>query len=140
MTAPDAEAKPPRIWITRAEPGASRTAARLREAARAAAQFRDTRMPKFLQHFDDAVTSNQGDWLIDHRWTYADTSLFQVVEGLRYMFPRRMATIEGDYPALLRIRDQVAELPGIKAYLKSDRRLSFNTDGIFRHYPELDGE
>lgn len=110
------------------------------EAARAAAQFRDTRMPKFLQHFDDAVTSNQGDWLIDHRWTYADTSLFQVVEGLRYMFPRRMAAIEGDYPALLRIRDQVAELPGIKAYLKSDRRLSFNTDGIFRHYPELDGD
>ncbi|TFW12165.1 uroporphyrinogen-III synthase [Brevundimonas intermedia] len=30
MTAPDAEAKPARIWVTRAEPGASRTAARLR--------------------------------------------------------------------------------------------------------------
>lgn len=29
MTAPDAEAKPARVWITRAEPGASRTAARL---------------------------------------------------------------------------------------------------------------
>jgi hypothetical protein len=29
-------------------------------------------------------------------------------------------------------------LPGVAAYLASDRRLAFNTDGIFRHYPELD--
>ena len=56
------------------------------------------------------------------------------------MFPRRMAAIEEDYPGLIRIRDSVAALPGIAAYLASDRRLAFNTDGIFRHYPELDGE
>ena len=31
MTAPDAETRPARIWLTRAEPGASRTAARLRD-------------------------------------------------------------------------------------------------------------
>lgn len=109
------------------------------EAARAAKQFRDERMPKFLGHFEDAATANPGDWLIDHKWGYADTSLFQVVEGLRYMFPKRMTAIEGDYPNLIRIRDQVADIPGIKAYLKSDRRIAFNTDGIFRHYPELDG-
>lgn len=109
------------------------------EAARAAAQFRESRMPKFLAHFEAAVNGNPGDWLIDHRWTYADTSLFQVVEGLRYMFPRRMAAIEADYPGVIRIHDQVADLPGIRAYLKSDRRVAFSTDGIFRHYPELDG-
>jgi len=108
------------------------------EAARAAAQFRDARLPKFLGHFDDAVEANPGEWLIDHRWTYADTSLFQIVEGLRYMFPLRMATLEPEYPALVQIHDQVAKLPGIKAYLKSDRRVPFSTDGIFRHYPELD--
>ncbi|KQS02283.1 glutathione S-transferase [Sphingomonas sp. Leaf357] len=108
------------------------------EAARAAAQFRDSRLPKFLRHFEDAVEANTGDWLIDHRWTYADTSLFQIVEGLRYMFPKRMAAVEGDYPGVVRIHDQVADLPGIRAYLKSDRRLAFNTDGIFRYYPELD--
>jgi len=51
-----------------------------------------------------------------------------------------MKTLEPDYPALIRIRDQVADLPGIRAYLQSDRRIAFNTDGIFRHYPELDGE
>ena len=64
--------------------------------------------------------------------------MFQVVEGLRYMFPQRMATLEPRYPGVIRIRNQVAELPGIRAYLKSDRRIAFNTDGIFRHYSELD--
>jgi glutathione S-transferase len=110
------------------------------EAARAAEQFREARLPKFLKYFEHAAGCNPGDWLIDHRWTYADTSLFQLVAGLRYMFPRRMAAIEGDYPALIRLHDQVAELPGIKAYLASDRRLPFNRQGIFRHYPELDSE
>lgn len=110
------------------------------EAARAAEQFREQRMPKYLGWLEQAVAGSDGDWMIDDRWTYADTSLFQLVEGLRYMFPRRMAAIEGEYPGVIRIRDQVAGLPGIHAYLKSDRRIAFNTDGIFRHYPELDGE
>jgi glutathione S-transferase len=108
------------------------------EASRAAAQFRDERMPKFLAHFDAAAACNPGDWLIDRRWTYADCSLFQLVEGLRYMFPTRMMTLERDYPNLLRVHDLVAELPGVHAYLRSDRRVAFNTDGIFRRYPELD--
>ncbi|TCQ01250.1 glutathione S-transferase [Sphingomonas sp. PP-F2F-A104-K0414] len=108
------------------------------EAVRAAKQFREERLPKYLGHLEDAVQANPGDWLIDHKWSYADTSLFQVIEGLRYMFPKRMKTLEPDHPNLVRIHDQVAGLPGIKAYLKSDRRLAFNTDGIFRAYPELD--
>ncbi|MEA1084085.1 glutathione S-transferase [Sphingomonas sp. CD22] len=108
------------------------------EAARAAAQFRDERLPKYLDHFEAAAAQGPGDWLIDHRWTYGDTSLFQLIEGLRYMFPQRMATLAPSYPALLRLHGAVADLPGIRAYLASDRRLPFNTDGIFRHYPELD--
>ena len=108
------------------------------EAARAARQFREERMPKFLGYFERAVDANPGDWIIDHRWTYVDTSLFQLVEGLRYMFPKRMAAIESDYPGVIRIHDLVAELPGIRAYLKSERRLAFNQDGIFRHYKALD--
>jgi glutathione S-transferase len=107
-------------------------------AARAAQQFRDQRMPKFLDHFEAVVNSNHGDWVIDDRWTYVDTSLFQLVDGLRYMFPQRMASLEPRYPALARIRDQVAALPGVESYCASDRRIAFNTDGIFRHYPELD--
>lgn len=110
------------------------------EAARFAEEFREERMPKFLRYFEDAAGANPGAWLVEERWTYGDTSLFQIVEGLRYMFPRRMGAIERDYPGLIAIHDAVAALPGIRAYLASARRLAFNTQGIFRHYPELDAE
>jgi len=105
------------------------------EAARFAEEFREERMPKFLDWFERSV---EGDWLAGTRWSYGDTSIFQLIEGLRYMFPRRMAAIEGDYPRLIAIRDRVADLPRIAAYLSSARRIPFNTQGIFRHYPELD--
>lgn len=108
------------------------------EALKAAESFRAERIPKYLAYFEAALSAKNGEWLIDHRWTYVETSFFQVVEGLRYMFPKRMAAIEGDYPNLTGNHDLVAGLPGIRAYLKSDRRIPFNTDGIFRHYPELD--
>lgn len=108
------------------------------EAARAAKTMREERMPKFLAHFEEAAKANRGDWVTGDTWSYADTSLFQIVEGLRYMFPKRMAAIEGDYPVLIALHDRVADLPGVAAYLKSERRIPFNTDGIFRHYPELD--
>jgi glutathione S-transferase len=108
------------------------------EAARFAHEFREMRMPKFLGHFERAAKARGGDWLAGAQWSFADTSIFQLIEGLRYMFPRRMHSIERDYPALLRLRDQVAALPGIADYLASDRRIGFNIDGIFRHYPELD--
>ncbi|HWU95585.1 MAG TPA: glutathione S-transferase [Sphingomonas sp.] len=107
------------------------------EAARFATEFRDERMPKFLGWFERSV---EGEWLAGQRWSYGDTSIFQLIEGLRYMFPRRMAAIEGDYPRLVAIRDRVAALPGISAYLASERRIAFNTQGIFRHYPELDAD
>ena len=109
------------------------------EASRAAEMFREQRMPKYLGWFEDDAKANPGEWLIDHRWTYPDCSLFQIVEGLRYMFPLRMATLEPSFPRLIGIHDRVAELPGIRAYLKSNRRIPFNEHDIFRHYPELDG-
>ena len=110
------------------------------EAAHAAAQFRAARLPKFLDHFEAAAAANDGAWLIDGRWTYADTSLFQLWEGLHYMFPRRMTTLAPHYPRLRQVRDLVADLPGVRAYLASERRIAFNDQGIFRHYPELDAE
>ena len=110
------------------------------ESARAAQQFLQERLPKYLGYFETLISEHGGAWAIDHRWTYVDTSLFQLVEGLRYAFPQRMATLTGDIPRLIDIRDRVAELPGIAAYLASDRRIAFNTDGIFRHYTELDAD
>lgn len=109
------------------------------EALRAAEQFREERMPKYLGWFEQDAEANPGEWLVDHRWTYADCSLFQVIEGLRHMFPLRMETLEPSFPRLIRIHDQVAELPGVRSYLRSDRRIPFNNNGIFRHYTELDG-
>lgn len=108
------------------------------EAARFAKAFREERLPKFLAHFEDAVSATKGDWLAGDRWSPADCSLFQIVEGLRYMFPNRMTALKGDCPGLTALHDRVGELAGISAYLASDRRIAFNEDGIFRHYPELD--
>lgn len=108
------------------------------EAARAAQVFRDARLPKFLDYFEAAAAAHPGDWIGGDAWSHVDTSLFQLIEGLRYMFPQRMAALEPDYPGVIAIRNRVAALPGVAAYLASDRRLPFNQDGIFRHYPELD--
>jgi glutathione S-transferase len=106
------------------------------EAKRRAEDFRETRMPKFLGYFEEAL-ARQGDWLAGAKWSYADTSLFQLVEGLRFAFPKRMKTLEKDLPHVVKLHDAVQEIPGIKAYLASGRRQAFS-EGIFRHYPELD--
>src|SRR5947207_2963910 len=63
---------------------------------------------------------------------------FQVVEGLSYAFPNAMARLERKLPRLIGLRDRMAKRPRIAAYLTSPRRLAFNEEGIFRHYPELD--
>jgi glutathione S-transferase len=107
-------------------------------AYEAARNFREHRIPKFLDHFEMALEENGGPFMLGERWTHVDTSLFQLMEGLDYMFPNRMAEL--DYPRLELVRGAVTELEGIEAYLASDRRLEFNEDGIFRHYPELDSE
>jgi glutathione S-transferase len=70
--------------------------------------------------------------------SYADLSLFQMVAGLRYAFPRSMARLERRHPRLSALHAQVAARPRLAAYLASDRRIPFNQQGIFRRYPELD--
>ncbi len=70
--------------------------------------------------------------------SYVDLSLFQVVAGLNYAFPRAMRTVKRRYRRLYGLHDRIAERPRIAAYLSSPRRIAFNEDGIFRHYPVLD--
>ena len=71
--------------------------------------------------------------------TYADFSLFQAVRGLQYAFPLAMSSLALKLEATLALADRVEREPRIAAYLKSDRRIPFNEQGVFRHYPELDG-
>ena len=107
-------------------------------AQKSAKHFREERMPKYLGYFEDALGQNGGPFVLGAKWSHVDTSLFQLVEGLRYMVPQRMAAIEEDYPALVTCRDAIAQMPAVAAYLASERRIPLNEDGIFRHYPELD--
>ena len=110
------------------------------EAKARSRAFIDQRIPKFLGYFERVLRQNPDGaaYIVGNALTYVDLSLFQVVEGLRYAFPKSMKASEKDYPKLIALHDRVAERPNIAAYLKSDRRLAFNEDGIFRHYPELE--
>lgn len=110
------------------------------EARRKAKEFRESRIGKFLGYFEHIIAANPdgGPWLVGDRATYIDLSLFQVIEGLRYAFPRAMAEQERHWPRLIALHGRVADRPGIAAYLGSARRLPFNEDGIFRQYRELD--
>ncbi len=111
------------------------------EAARRSAAFVRERIPKFLRWLDRALDSNRaapGRWLVGPDASYVDLSLFQLIAGLRYAFPRAMARQDRAFPRLGALHDRVAARPRIAAYLASDRRQAFNEDGIFRHYPELD--
>ena len=77
--------------------------------------------------------------MLGRNLSYVDLSLFQIVEGLRYAFPKRMRRMEKKVPRVLALHDRVAIRPRIAAYLASERRIPFNQMGIFRHYQELDG-
>jgi glutathione S-transferase len=106
------------------------------EAARAAEGFRADRIPKYLRYFERALL-HHGPWLAGERWSYADLSLFQLIEGLRFAFPLRLERCLRDCPKLIDLHAAVKALPELADYFASDRRLPFG-DGIFRHYPELD--
>jgi glutathione S-transferase len=73
------------------------------------------------------------------RLTYADLSLFQLVEGLRYAFPKASAKVLRKTPLVMQLHEGVRHHKRLAKYLASERRIAFNTDGIFRYYPELDG-
>lgn len=103
----------------------------LAEAKRRAQIFLAERLPKFLGYFEAGVAPRA-------RVSYVDLSLFQMIEGLRYAFPRAMRKLERKHPRLLALHDRVRRRPRLAAYLASERRLAFNQSGIFRRYPELD--
>jgi glutathione S-transferase len=110
------------------------------EAARRTQDFRDNRVPKYLGWFETILTRNPAGpkHLVGDKVTYADLSLFQVIAGLTYAFPKLMQRDLRNYPKIAALHKAVAKRPRIKAYLESPRRIAFNENGIFRHYPALD--
>ena len=111
------------------------------EAQRRAKYFTKDRAEQFMGYFEDILRRNRTGkgYMIGRTLTYVDLSMFQLVAGLRYALPKMMTRIEPNIPGLIALHDRVAERPNIAKYLASERRIPFNEDGIFRHYPELDG-
>jgi glutathione S-transferase len=99
------------------------------EARRRTALFIKDRIPKFLAYLEHNIPAGHA---------YVHLSLFQIVEGLRYAFPKAMKKAERKVPRLVALRDRIAKRPRLSAYLASERRIPFNEQGIFRRYPELD--
>ncbi len=112
-----------------------------KEARRRSADFLKTRAPKFLGYFERVLSRNARTdrYLVGAALTYADLSMFQIISGLCYAFPRAMAKTARAYRRLFALRARVQERPRICAYLASPRRVPFSNEGIFRHYSELDG-
>ena len=109
-------------------------------AKRRAAEFIRLRLPKYLQYFETVARRNRaaGPWLVGARLTYADLSMAQIIAGLQYAFPRAMRRRLARYQRLRTLHAAVFARPRIARYVNSGRRLAFNEEGIFRHYPELD--
>jgi glutathione S-transferase len=107
-------------------------------AKRRTSDFWRYRVPKYLRYFERVLARNGGKHLVGRRLSYVDLSLFQIVEGLRYAFPKRMKRFEKKVPRVVALHDRVAKLPRVAAYLASDRRIPFSQWGIYRYFRELD--
>ena len=111
-----------------------------KEARRRSADFLRHRLPRYLGYYERVLarSARKGRYVLGARPCYADLSLFQIVSGLSYAFPRAMRRSARKYPRLFALHESVQSRPRIAAYLASPRRVAFNDEGIFRHYAELD--
>jgi glutathione S-transferase len=109
-------------------------------AKRRTKDFLATRVPKFFHYFERVLERNRarGPWMVGARASYADLSMAHVLAGLKYAFPKASNKALRNRPRLRALHDAVYERPGIARYLASDRRLAFNNEDLFRHYPQLD--
>jgi glutathione S-transferase len=107
-------------------------------AKRRTADFWRYRVPKILGYFERVLARSGGPHVLGRRLCYVDLSLFQIIEGLRYAFPKRMQRFERKVPRLVALHDRVAKRPRIAAYLASKRRIAFSQWGIYRYFKELD--
>jgi glutathione S-transferase len=112
------------------------------ESLKKAKDFRETRIPKFLGFFERALKGNekegQGRYLVGSKLSYADTTLWHVLCGLQFAFPKELDARKKEFSMLFEtFYPSVQGQSGLKGYLGSDRRKPFSM-GVFRHYSELD--
>jgi glutathione S-transferase len=108
-------------------------------AKRRTKDFLVVRLAKFLGYFERVLELNaHSPWMVGARLSYADLSMAQVIDGLRYAFPVASRKALRRRPRLVALHDAVFSRPRIARYLSSDRRVAFNNEDLFRHYPELD--
>jgi glutathione S-transferase len=109
-------------------------------AKRRTKDFLAVRLPKFLGYFERILELNRarGPWMVGARLSYVDLSMAQVIAGLRYAFPSASRRAFRNRPRLRALHDVVFDRPRIAHYVASGRRLAFNNEDLFRHYPELD--
>ena len=112
-----------------------------KEAKRRTKNFLGNRLPKYLGYFEDvlAVNPNGAAQMLGDTLSYVDFSMFQLIDGLNYAFPKTMAAGKDEYPLLMALHARVRQSDQLSPYLNSPRRLPFNEQGIFRHYKALDG-
>ena len=112
----------------------------LPESRRRAQDFCQHRLPRYLPWFEQILVRNPAGprHLVGGKLSYADLSLFQLVEGLSYAFPKAAAQVLATTPTVMQLHQRVAALPRVAAYLRSPRRLAFNQQDLFRQYPDLD--
>ncbi len=110
------------------------------EARKRSGIFLTERLPKYLGYFERAIEKNSGGrgHTVGRSLSYVDLSMFQLIAGLRYAFPRSMSRRERSYPRLNTLHEKVMANANVAAYLASARRIAFNEDGVFRCYPELE--
>ncbi|KAK6497155.1 hypothetical protein TWF506_004630 [Arthrobotrys conoides] len=116
------------------------------ESLRFAKEFRSLRIPKFFGYFDKIVKYNrskypESKYLVGEKVSYADTTVWQVVDGVRHAFPKRVEELkekEG-FEGLFEWYEGLKGEEWLSSYLESKRRLPYAL-GIFRHYEELDVE
>src|SRR5688572_4759465 len=73
------------------------------------------RIPKFLGYFERVLGAREH--MVGDKLSYVDTSIFFLLEGLRFAFPKRMQAVDSSHPGLAALHDRVAARPNIAAYL-----------------------
>jgi len=91
-------------------------------ARRRSKDFWRYRVPKFLGYFERVLQKNGGQYLVGRRLSYVDLSLFQIVEGLRYAFPKHMKRFEKKVPGLIALHEKADRHGEVELRLGHTRR------------------